>query len=98
MRGLAHTLTAQVAPGARFVQESRHRARIDSHIDTHNQQNQPAEGARGSSCEDSLTKWPVKQPREGVFLEGRPSCEDSLTQRSAGQPREEESAVPEVIV
>ena len=63
VRGLAHTLTAQVAPGARFVQESRHRARIDSHIDTHNQQNQPAEGARGSSCEDSLTKWPVKQPR-----------------------------------
>ena len=98
VRGLAHTLTAQVAPGARFVQESRHRARIGSHIDTHNQQNQPAEGARGSSCEDSLTKWPVKQPREGVFLEGRPSCEDSLTQRSAGQPREEESAVPEVIV
>ena len=56
VRGLAHTLTAQVAPGARFVQESRHRARIDSHIDTHNQQNQPAEAAQGSSCEDPLTQ------------------------------------------
>ena len=62
------------------IKSKRQNVRIHSQSDSANHLNQPAEGARGSSCEDSLTKWPVKQLREGVFPGGRPSCEDRLTQ------------------
>lgn len=45
------------------IKSKRRNARIHSHNDTPHHPNQSTAGDQGPSCEDSLTKWPVKQPR-----------------------------------